>query len=101
MKIKGLLLIASVLTILSACSQTNVGNIKLETKEDSLAYAIGISTYRGVTDAGWEIDPMIMAKAMMDAKEGKMVFNEVAAQGFLQCTLSRSRKKWPGSNMQT
>ena len=83
MKIKGLLLVASVLSILSACSQTNVGNIKLETKEDSLAYAIGVSTYRGVTEAGWEIDPMIMAKAMIDAKEGTPVFDEIAAQGFL------------------
>lgn len=83
MKIKGLLLVASVLSILSACSQTNVGNIKLETKEDSLAYAIGVSTYRGVTEAGWEIDPMIMAKAMIDAKEGSPIFDEIAAQGFL------------------
>lgn len=83
MKIKGLILIVSIITVLTACSQTNVGNIKLETKEDSLAYAIGVSTFRGVTDAGWEIDPMVMAKAMIDSKEGNPIFNEVAANGFI------------------
>ena len=83
MKIKGLILIVSIITVLTACSQTNVGNIKLETADDSLAYAIGVSTYKGVTDAGWDIDPMVMAKAMIDAKEGNPIFNEVAANGFI------------------
>ena len=71
MKIKGLLLMGAVVAMLASCTQTRVGNVELVTMEDSLAYAIGISTYRGITDAGWEIDPMLMARAMQDAKEAQ------------------------------
>ena len=84
MKIKGLIIIISAGILVSSCAQNNLQNVKLETKEDSLSYAVGISTFSGVTNQGWEIDPIILAKGMMDAKDGKMIINEVASNGFIQ-----------------
>lgn len=85
MKIKGFIItIISVAVFASACSQNNVQNLKLETKEDSLSYAIGVTTFAGVTQQEWDVDPMLLAKGMLDAKDGKMLINEVAANGYIQ-----------------
>jgi FKBP-type peptidyl-prolyl cis-trans isomerase FklB len=84
MKIKGLIIIASAIFFTTACGQTSIQNIKLETKEDSVAYAIGVSNYVGMSQQGLEIDPLIMAKGMLDAKDGNMLFNEVTADGYIQ-----------------
>lgn len=84
MKIKGLIIIVSTAIFISACNQGNVQNVKLETKEDSLSYAIGITTFGGVSQQGWDIDPVVLAKGMLDAKDGKMILNEMAANGFIQ-----------------
>lgn len=92
MKIKVLFFVASLAFVLSACSQTNVENLKLETKEDSLAYAIGVTTYKGVSEAGMDIDPLVMAKGMMDAEKGSPIFNEVACQGFIQLYLREKQE---------
>lgn len=84
MKIKGLLIIAGAIILTTACGQTNVQDIKLETKEDSVAYAIGVSNYVGMSQQGLEIDPLVMAKGMLDAKDGNMLFDEVTAGGYIQ-----------------
>lgn len=93
MKIKGLIIIASVGILVSSCAQNSVKNVKLETKEDSLSYAIGISTYSGVTNQGWEIDPIILAKGMMDAKDGNMIINETASNGFIQMYMQMQQEE--------
>lgn len=93
MKIKGLIITAGMVLILSACSQTNVGNVKLETAEDSLSYAIGVTTYEGVTKQGWDIDPKIMAKGMMDAENGEPVMNGVASNGFITIYMRKQQEE--------
>lgn len=93
MKIKGLIIIVCAGILVSSCAQNSVKNIKLETKEDSLSYAIGISTYSGVTNQGWEIDPLILAKGMMDAKDGKMIINEIASNGFIQMYIQMQQEE--------
>ncbi len=93
MKIKGLIIIISAGILGSSCAQNNLQNVKLETKEDSLSYAVGISTFSGVTNQGWEIDPMILAKGMMDAKDGKMIINEVASNGFIQMYIQAQQEE--------
>ena len=42
MKIKGLIIVVSVIIMASSCTQNGVQNVKLETKLDSVAYAIGV-----------------------------------------------------------
>lgn len=83
MKIKGLIIIAAMGIMFTACNQNNVNNVKLETREDSLAYAIGVTTFDGVTQQGWDIDPMALAKGMKDAENGKPILSAVAANGFI------------------
>jgi len=84
MKIKGLFLLASFAIVFSACSQTSVENIKLETKEDSVAYAYGVVTYSGMSQQGWDMDPLVLAKGMMDARDSSELMDATAANGFLQ-----------------
>ncbi len=84
MKIKGLFLVASFVIVFSACSQTSVENIKLETKEDSVAYALGVVTFAGLNQQAWEVDPMVLAKGMIDAQKGNAAMDETICQGFLQ-----------------
>lgn len=83
MKIKGLFLVASFAIVFSACSQTNVENIKLETEQDSLAYALGVLTYSNVERQEWKIDPLTLAKGMMDAENGSPKMDETYSQGYL------------------
>lgn len=93
MKIKGLIITVCAGILLSSCSQNKIQNVKLETSEDSLSYAIGISTYSGVTNQGWDIDPVILAKGMMDAKDGDMILNDVAANGFIQMYMQQKQEE--------
>lgn len=82
MKIKGLIVIVSMASALSACSQTDVKSIKLETREDSLAYAIGVLNYEGLSQQGLKLDALKMAKGMVEASEGNAIFNETIARGY-------------------
>ena len=83
MNFKGLIIVAGLVLAFTACSQNGVENVKLETSEDSLAYAIGINTFRGVTQQGWEIDPLAMAKGMTDAENGDAIFTDDDANGYI------------------
>jgi len=82
MKFKGLIVLIGVTMGFSACSQTNVENLKLESKEDSLAYAIGVLNYEGLTQQGIELDALKMAKGMIEAKNGNPIFDETMARGY-------------------
>ena len=93
MKIKGLIITVCAGILLSSCAQNKIQNVKLETREDSLSYAIGISTYSGVTNQGWDIDPVILAKGMMDAKDGDMILNDAAANGFIQMYIQEKQEE--------
>ncbi len=48
-----------------------------------MAYAIGVTTFEGVTQQEWDIDPLVLAKGMIDAKKGEPILNKVAADGFI------------------
>ena len=80
---KMVLLIATVAIIFSACSNNSVKHAKIETKEDSLAYAFGVNTYFAMKQDNFEIDPKLMAKGMLDSKENKNVMDEMYARGFI------------------
>ncbi|MCA1757741.1 MAG: FKBP-type peptidyl-prolyl cis-trans isomerase [Bacteroidales bacterium] len=82
MKTYGFILIASIVIGLSACNQGGVEKIKVETKEDSLAYAIGVLNNEGLSGQGLELDAMMMAKGMIEAAEGNPIFNETMARGY-------------------
>ncbi len=80
---KMVLLIASAAIIFSACSNNTVKQGKLKSTEDSLAYAFGVNTYFAMKQDNLEIDPLMMAKGMLDSKESKNLMDEMYARGFI------------------
>jgi FKBP-type peptidyl-prolyl cis-trans isomerase FklB len=72
MKIKGLIVLIGVIALmLGSCSKNAIQGAKIKSSEDSLSYAFGINIYNSLTADSLMLDPMIVAKAMLDGKEGK------------------------------
>jgi FKBP-type peptidyl-prolyl cis-trans isomerase FklB len=84
MKIKGLIVLTSVVAmLLSSCSKNYVSNVKLKTKEDSLSYAFGIINFNALQTDSLKLDPRIVAKAMLDGEKGKAEMSDEIARGFI------------------
>jgi FKBP-type peptidyl-prolyl cis-trans isomerase len=84
MKIKGLIVLTGLIALLlGACAQSSIKNSKLVTETDTLSYAIGANFYNQLSRDSIALNPLVLAKAMMDAKEGKLVMNEMEVQNFL------------------
>jgi FKBP-type peptidyl-prolyl cis-trans isomerase FklB len=72
MKIKGLIVMTSVIALLlGSCVKSSLKNTKLNSKEDSLSYAFGIVNYNALKTDSLMLNPMIVAKAMLDGKDEK------------------------------
>ena len=76
-------MVMSLAVMFTSCAQNNLSSLKIETKEDSLAYAIGVLNYDNLTQQGINVDAMKVAKGMIDTRDGKGLFNETVARGFL------------------
>jgi FKBP-type peptidyl-prolyl cis-trans isomerase len=85
MKIKGLVILAvATAMIVSSCNtKSSVTGTKVKSSEDSLAYALGIANYFYYMTDSIDIDPVLLAKGMLDAKEGKNTLDEQSAQGYV------------------
>ena len=84
MKIKGLIVLTGVITLLlSSCGTSSIKNAKIKSKEDSLSYAFGIVNYNALIGDSLSLDPVIVAKAMLDGKKGKPFMSDEAARGFI------------------
>jgi FKBP-type peptidyl-prolyl cis-trans isomerase FklB len=83
MKIKGLIVLTSVVAImLGSCAKT-VTSAKIKTKEDSLSYAFGIVNFNALQGDSLKLDPRIVAKAMLDGENGKPEMSDEIARGFI------------------
>lgn len=84
MKIK-LFVVMTVVTALmfGSCGTGSVKGQKLKTKVDSLSYAFGIVNYNALIADSLMLDPMIVAKAMLDGKDGKPVMSDEDARMFI------------------
>jgi FKBP-type peptidyl-prolyl cis-trans isomerase FklB len=84
MKMKGLIVMTSVIAlILGSCGTSAVKNAKITTKEDSLSYAFGIVNYNALSQDSLVLNPMLVAKAMIDGKDKKTVMTDEAARAFI------------------
>jgi FKBP-type peptidyl-prolyl cis-trans isomerase FklB len=84
MKIKNLIVLTGVIALLlGSCSKNSIKNTKLVTENDTLSYAIGVSFYNQLMKDSIILDPLIVAKAAMDAKAGKLLMAEADYQAFL------------------
>jgi FKBP-type peptidyl-prolyl cis-trans isomerase FklB len=84
MKIKGLIVL-TVLTValLSSCGQSSIKNSKIVTENDTLSYAIGANFYTQLMRDSIVLNPMVLAKALIDSKEGKPALTAEECQNFL------------------
>lgn len=86
MKIKGLVILAvTTAMILSSCNtESSITGTKVKSPEDSLAYALGIANYfYYMSNDSIDINPVLLAKGMLDAKKGKNTLDEQMAQGYV------------------
>lgn len=89
MKMKGLIILTGIVAIfLGSCSKNSVSSVKIKTKEDSLSYAFGIVNYNALQSDSLILDPMIVAKAMVDGEKGNPVMSDETARGFIMAFVS-------------
>ena len=90
MKIKGLIVMTGVIALmLGSCAKSSLKNTKLKSKEDSLSYAFGIVNYNALATDSLLLDPMIIAKAMFDGKEGKPLMADDIARSFIMVFINQ------------
>jgi len=104
MKIKGFIVLAvSVAVFATSCTQTGIRSAKVKTAEDSLSYTFGIYNYSLYQKDSLNIDPVLFAKGMMDAKNGKSTIDESMAQGYIMLYMQKKQavqtKKMYGKNI--
>ena len=93
MKIK-LFVVITVVTALvfGSCGTGSVNGQKLKSKTDSLSYAFGIVNYNALIADSLVLEPMIVAKAMVDGKEGKPVMSDEEARTFIMAFINQREK---------
>lgn len=82
MKIKQLLIL-SVLIGLISCGKTAITGTKVKSENDSLSYAFGVNIYSSLMADSIDLDPAIIAKAMIEAKDGKAFLDDAASRTFI------------------
>jgi FKBP-type peptidyl-prolyl cis-trans isomerase FklB len=89
MKIKGLivLFITGALIVVS-CSQNPVKSAKIVTKTDSLSYAFGIVNFNALKQDSLELNPILVAKAFLDGKDGKTAMDEAGARTYIMAFIN-------------
>jgi FKBP-type peptidyl-prolyl cis-trans isomerase FklB len=82
MKIKQLLIL-SVLVGLISCGKTAITGTKIKSENDSLSYAFGVNIYTSLKQDSINLDPMLIAKAMLESKDGKASMDDVVSRSFI------------------
>lgn len=89
MKIKSIVISAIVMTlIISSCGKNAVNNSKIKSLSDSLAYAFGIVNYNALVTDSLMLDPLLVAKAMLDGEKGKPKMSDDEARAFIMTYVS-------------
>ena len=90
MKIKGLIVLTVVIAlVLGSCGKGSLKSSNLKTKEDSLSYAFGIVNYNALKTDSLFLDPMTVAKAMMDGEEGKPLMADDIARSYIMAFINQ------------
>jgi FKBP-type peptidyl-prolyl cis-trans isomerase FklB len=90
MKIKGFIVMTGVIALLlGSCGKSSLKNAKLTSKEDSLSYAFGVVNYNALKTDSLLLDPMIVAKAMLDGKAEKSIMTDENARSFIMAFINQ------------
>lgn len=88
-----LLLIAGSALILSSCGKKAVSGAKLKDYNDTLSYAFGVNIYYSLLQDSIDLNPLAIARAMVDAKNNKSFMSEDIARAFLYGYLSKKEEE--------
>jgi len=84
MKIKGLIVLAVIMALLAgSCGQNSIKSSKIASVEDSLSYAFGIVNYNALAMDSLNLNPVMIAKAMIEGKEGTPGMNDEEARSYI------------------
>jgi FKBP-type peptidyl-prolyl cis-trans isomerase FklB len=94
MKIKGIIIIICVIALsFGSCSTSAVKNAKISTKEDTMSYAFGVVYYNVLLADSVELNPIAMAKAMTDSKDGKAFMDDATARSYFMLYMTRRQEE--------
>jgi len=94
MKIKGLVVFSVAMAlVLGSCSQGSIKNAKMQNADDSLAYAFGIVNYNALTADSLFLNPAVVAKAMLDGRNGEAEMDDETARSFIMMFISQREEK--------
>jgi len=90
MKIRGLIVLTGVIALmLGSCGTSSVQNAKLKTKEDSLSYAFGVVNYNALQADSLNLNPIVVAKAMLDGADNKAVMVDDIARTYIMTYINQ------------
>ena len=90
MKIRGLIVLTGLMTLmLGSCAQSSFKNAKLKNSADSLSYAFGINIYNSLAADSLTLDPVLVAKAMLDGKEKKPLMADDVARSVIMVYVNK------------
>lgn len=90
MKINRLIVLAGIVALtLSSCGKNIVTSAKMKSSADSLSYAFGIVNYNALQSDSLKLDPVLVAKAMLDGEKGKPDMSDEVARGVITAFVNK------------
>lgn len=92
MKTRGFIVMTAVLAFILGSCGNNVKNVKITDKNDSLSYAFGIVNYNALQQDSLALDPLVVAKAMIDGKDNKAQMSDDIARSYIMAFIQNREK---------
>lgn len=84
MKFKVLVVLAiSSAVLLVSCGKSSVQNAKMKSNTDSLSYAFGVVNYNALLTDSITLNPVFVAKAMLDGDDNKATMSDSDARDYI------------------
>lgn len=72
-----------------SCGKNLINSSKIKSPTDSLSYAFGIVNYNALATDQLQLDPMLVAKAMIDGEKGEPLMTDEEARGFIMVYINQ------------
>lgn len=87
--------------MLGSCGKGSLKSTNLKSKEDSLSYAFGIVNFNALKNDSLMLDPMIVAKAMVDGKDGKPMMADDIARSYIMTFINKRESEKAAKKAET
>lgn len=92
MKIKELIVSGVVITIIIAsCAKSSISGVKIKSGEDSLSYAFGIINFNALRSDSLYLNPLVVAKAMIDGDKGRPQMSDETAKDIIMSYINERK----------